>query len=305
VRRRLLALALLVTACGTSPTPTTAPPLTTSPAAGGSTVPSAPVLGTPDGRGATPSNPEPTLVALATQPPPPRHTPAPCMGALTIGVLVADDDWGIALAGGDGSVLPVVWAHGYSGRWDGNRLALVDGAGSVLAYVGDRVEVGGGSSYVDFGQGRAGEVWIACSDVKVSRPVDPAIEPVSRSNPTRAARVALERCNVETHGGLDKVAGMGLIPDAHRARDYAPLSGLEPELKTGAPAWMIQFSGEIPQFFGGEVWIDPICVLVVRADGTLDGGMYGTGPVRHPGGSLSTPEPLSDPPQFSLPSLAP
>jgi hypothetical protein len=154
-----VALALMVAACSGAPAvPQTPAAATTSATAEGSTAPSAPVLETPDRRGTTPPAPEPTLVRLPTQGPS-IQTPVPCMGALTAGVLVAHGQWGIALAvESDGSVLHVVWPHGFAGRWDGDRLALVDGTGTLLAHVGDTVEFGGG---------HAGDGWIACTDVKV------------------------------------------------------------------------------------------------------------------------------------------
>jgi hypothetical protein len=100
--------------------------------------------------------------------------------------------------------------------------------------------------------------------------------------------------------GFDKVAGMGQIPAASRARDYAPLTGLEPELQVDQPAWMVQFAGEVPQAFSGETWIDPICVEV---DGKA--GFYATGPVRTAAGALHTPRPVPIQPKYSLPSLMP
>ena len=98
--------------------------------------------------------------------------------------------------------------------------------------------------------------------------------------------------------GLDAVAGMGRIDSAARAREYAPLTGREPELVSAKPAWMIQFRGEVPQLRGGEVWIDPVCIVI---DGA--GGFYATGPVILQSGRLHTPEPVPVPPSLSLPPL--
>lgn len=117
----------------------------------------------------TPTPAAPTLVPLPTR----SQTPGECMAAQAFGELVAHTQWGIALAvENEGSVVRVVWPHGYASRWEGDRLALVDGSGTVLAHAGDRVEVGGG--YV------AGS-WYACSYVTVLAPVESPPDP----QPTR------------------------------------------------------------------------------------------------------------------------
>lgn len=100
--------------------------------------------------------------------------------------------------------------------------------------------------------------------------------------------------------GLDSIAGMGEISAANRATDYASLSGLEPELFTDKPAWVIQFQGSVPQPLERETWIDPVCVEI---DG--HGGLYATGPVIMESGKLWTPAPIANPPSLSLPPLAP
>lgn len=131
------------------------------------------------------------------------------------------------------------------------------------------------------------------------RPVDPSVRPVSRSHPGGGAEMAMSVCNVATLG-VDAIAGMGLIERAADARDYAPLTGREPELESMEPAWMIQFRGEIPQFRAGEIWIDPVCIVIGDR-----GGFYATGPVRQRDGSISTPLPAPIPPSYALPPLAP
>jgi hypothetical protein len=70
----------------------------------------------------------------------------------------------------------VVWPHGFVGRWEGDRLALLDGAGTVLALVGDRVDIGGGYS--------AGS-WFACWYVDVLAPAatGPSAQPTGEQTP--------------------------------------------------------------------------------------------------------------------------
>lgn len=97
------------------------------------------------------------VVALRTRPPEPSG--AGCPAALAMGQLVRDDRYGIGLQTGQSSYT-VIWPHGYSGRVDGGRLALVDSTGRVLAHVGDVVQMGGGGL-------QAGNAWHACGDVEV------------------------------------------------------------------------------------------------------------------------------------------
>ena len=110
----------------------------------------------------------------------------------------------------------------------------------------------------------------------------------------------LEACHVST-SGLDNVAGMALVPHSADVWRYVPLTGLEPEFKTDAPAWVIQFAGELPMPKSGEVWIDPICV---RVGETV--GFYATGLVRNlASGEVFEPPIPARPPTGTLPPLAP
>jgi len=109
----------------------------------------------------------------------------------------------------------------------------------------------------------------------------------------------MEACQIDTIG-LDKIGGMGLIAAASLVRNYAPLTGLEPELRSDQPAWVIQFTGEVPQLLARETWIDPICVVIGGSP-----GFYATGPVRLETGAVITPLPVPVRPRFSLPPLAP
>ena len=94
-------------------------------------------------------------IALPTRPQPPGTTPEPCPASLTSGTLVSHPEWGIALDTQSG-VIKVSWPYGYHGRMEGDRIALVNGAGAVLAYTGDKVWLGGG---------QANGGWHACGDV--------------------------------------------------------------------------------------------------------------------------------------------
>ncbi|HET7678384.1 MAG TPA: hypothetical protein VFK38_11105 [Candidatus Limnocylindrales bacterium] len=94
---------------------------------------------------------------------------------------------------------------------------------------------------------------------------------------------------------------MGKIPRARDVVRYAKLVGVEPEIQSNEPAWIVQFQGEVPMPMSGEIWTDPTCIVV----GT-DGGFYATGPVKNVGsGAVYTPLPPKQMPEFALPPLLP
>ncbi len=130
-------------------------------------------------------------------------------------------------------------------------------------------------------------------------PIDASITAVSLSHPSAAAREAIDLCNAGQYG-LDKIAGWGQLTTARDAVHYAPLTGLEPETKVDRPAFVIQFKGQIPQpSYDGEIWVDPICVVIDGAP-----GFFATGPRILAGGAAVTPLPALLPDR-SLPSPAP
>ena len=101
------------------------------------------------------TTPEP-LIAVSTQPPQPDGSPQACMAALLQGVLVADPRWVVGVREPDGVVVrQVIWPFGFAVRREGDRLALLDGAGRVVARTGDKVKIGGGFADAD-------ETWLAC-----------------------------------------------------------------------------------------------------------------------------------------------
>ncbi|OGN87045.1 MAG: hypothetical protein A2X23_11670 [Chloroflexi bacterium GWC2_73_18] len=133
-----------------------------------------------------------------------------------------------------------------------------------------------------------------------SLPVDQAIAPVSRSSPNPEAAEVIRLCLNETIP-IERIERMGLVPSARDLPRYVPLTGREPWIKTDEPAWVVQFRGEIPMLLSGEVWTDPICLVIGG-----EPGYVGTGPVRNlTTGALHTPEPPASPPDRALPTLAP
>ena len=57
-----------------------------------------------------------------------------------------------------------------------------------------------------------------------------------------------------------EVAGMGLVPHARDVPEYAYLWGMEPEIQTDRPAWVIQLAGRVN--FGAGWADDPVCIVV-------------------------------------------
>jgi hypothetical protein len=134
-------------------------------------------------------------------------------------------------------------------------------------------------------------------------PVDPTITPISRSQPTAAARAALTACGAYERG-LDKVARAGRVPHVRDLTSYTLLSPKAPELKLhpDEPAWVVEFQGEFAELRSGEGWIDETCVVIRGMQ-----GFYGTGPTRDLAtgqivGGYATP---SADYRWSLPELVP
>jgi len=113
------------------------------------------------GCGSTPASVDPNVVALRTmEPPAPDDLPG-CMAALLEGTLVASGTSGIAVMDPSGGTHEITWPFGYSGRVDAAGLHLIDDTGSVVATVGDIVQVGGGET---------GNTWLACGGITIVLP---------------------------------------------------------------------------------------------------------------------------------------
>jgi hypothetical protein len=126
------------------------------------------------------------------------------------------------------------------------------------------------------------------------------VAPISASNPGSAAQAVLDKCHVGDMIPLTQVSAMGQISSAKDLVHYVPLTGREPQLKENGPAWVIQIHGDV-QELGSEIWTNPTCVVTAQ-----DAGYYATGPVRNTvTGKVVLPEPPANPPDLSLPALAP
>jgi len=82
-----------------------------------------------------------------------------CPAALARGVLVEDGPAGLGLQGDDGQTFHVRWPFGVGVRLVGDRLAVADAFGKVIAHAGDAVSLPGGT--ID------DETWGVCGAIQV------------------------------------------------------------------------------------------------------------------------------------------
>ena len=93
------------------------------------------------------------------------------------------------------------------------------------------------------------------------------------------------------------IAAMGLVAHARDVPEYVNLWGMEPEIQTDKPAWVIQMAGRVEL---GSGWADdPVCVVV-------DGSATVFAPTTN-GTATETIVPPTPPrsPTLALPPLAP
>jgi len=87
------------------------------------------------------------------------------MAARIEGTLVRTEDTGVGIRDQLGVLVQVLWPNGYFARDDGERLAVLDGAGNTVAHEGDHVVMAGG--FVDAGQPAT---WLACRGTTIIAP---------------------------------------------------------------------------------------------------------------------------------------
>ena len=133
----------------------------------------------------------------------------------------------------------------------------------------------------------------AVTGLPAGLPVDQTLEAVSRSDPTPAAKAALDAC--VRAGEIDSVVGMAQLP-AREVHRFMLTNGNEPELDVDGVVWAVQLEGE---FFGrrGAV-IDPLCVVLPNGR-PVTFAPYGVV------GRPFTPPADFLPPSMALPPLAP
>jgi hypothetical protein len=93
---------------------------------------------------ATVATPAASRLLLRTQATPDPSVPTACMQAKGGGTLVADPVSGLGFGDASGHLTHVWWLSGYTAHEDGERMALVDAAGNVVAHIGDVVGTAGG-----------------------------------------------------------------------------------------------------------------------------------------------------------------
>lgn len=173
--------------------------------------------------------------------------------------------------------------------------ALVIGGGCTASSVGGSASAGpptavpSSAPQVSVAPNVQGEVGYA------GLAIDTTLQSISRSNPTKEAKAAMDQC-----WGLDDshVVGAALVPEASDAAKYAPFVATQSELKSDAPVWIVQYEGDWN--FRGHVSHDPTCMVV---DGVgfffvTHGGVGSDGQVTEPFAA-----PIS--PTLALPPLAP
>ena len=126
------------------------------------------------------------------------------------------------------------------------------------------------------------------------RPIDTSLESPRLSALPDEARQALLACEVDS--GI--VGGMALIPSAREIPKYARFYGVEPELQTDQPAWVIQINGDLPSRTGSLLH-DPTCVVI----GGIATMFVSNGETI--GGVTITPAPQAKAPVLELPPLEP
>jgi hypothetical protein len=81
-----------------------------------------------------------------------------CPAALQPGVLVADGPASLGLRTGSGQTFRVQWPFGVGVRLDGDRLAIANAWGTVIAHEGDAVSLPGGTF--------DNATWDVCGDIQ-------------------------------------------------------------------------------------------------------------------------------------------
>ena len=126
---------------------------------------------------------------------------------------------------------------------------------------------------------------------------------VSLSNLSPDAKTVFAACHLgdEDQIPLDRVTGVGVLASTKDVLHYIPLTGREPQLVEEGPIWIVTVDFDLPMPGGGEVMIDPTCVVTGK-----DAGWYGIHGGRNTiTGKVTPPEEPAQPPDRTLPPLAP
>jgi len=127
-------------------------------------------------------------------------------------------------------------------------------------------------------------------------PVDARLESISLTHLSAEAKEALTLC--VRAGETDLVSGMAQLASAREVPRYAWFFGKPPELETDAPAWVVQFDGDVGTRSG--TLHDPTCVVI---DGVRT--LFGTGGATRLDGRIEPRSELAKAPELALPPLMP
>jgi len=90
-----------------------------------------------------------------------QHDKTWCYTTGTTGVLIVDSTYGTRLAGGSS---PVMWPRGFTGRWLGSEIEVLDPTGNVVAITGKKYSLPGGLFEPDPPLPGVSSVWLSCGD---------------------------------------------------------------------------------------------------------------------------------------------
>jgi hypothetical protein len=90
-------------------------------------------------------SPDSTVIAIPTSA---LKDGMACHGALLEATLISHPELGVAADLPDGP-LPIFWPSGFSGRAEGQEVAILNPHGEVVARTGDRIRAGGGGTTID------------------------------------------------------------------------------------------------------------------------------------------------------------
>jgi hypothetical protein len=191
-----------------------------------------------------------SLLPVPTAEPWEGTTPGPCPPGLVEGEIVSHPEWGVAIASSmlDEPVTKVIWPHGFTGRVEGDRIALINENGTVVGHVGDSVQLGGGEA-------NPGE-WNGCGLLLVQpsaspRPPRPGEMPLWTAEQPAPLHNGRQVCDLAQNGGYlarHPESGAGL---RDRAGD-----------RVWPIIWPFAYSARIES--SGIVLIDPDGKIVAR-----------------------------------------
>jgi hypothetical protein len=152
------------------------------------------------------------------------------------------------------------------------------------------------------------------------RPIDPSIQPESKSSLSAGARRALQYCLLvegdQLIAATERVAGFGRVEHARDIGKYAPFHEASLVLRVDAPAWVLTTNTTFAmpaarglRRVGGSsgsepLFVEPTCVVFPAGTDPDHSGWYLTGGALLDGKLVQKLDP-ANPPTLRLPPLGP